>query len=76
MMATKLQVQFESIWKQLERFYDNGRAYAVARGYDTQNLGKREIVTNSDWLDGVGLVDFLNTVGRHVRVGQLLARDR
>lgn len=75
MVAERLREQFAALWKQLERFYTTAQEYAIARGYKKEDLGKVEIVTNSDWLEGLGLIEFLGKVGRHVRVGPMLARD-
>ncbi|BFZ63055.1 tyrosyl-tRNA synthetase [Saitoella coloradoensis] len=65
----------EKIKKQFEDIFRNGREYAIARGYSADNIGKHEVVDNADWTTGVTLLDFLGTVGRNVRVGQMLARD-
>ena len=53
-----------------------GRQYAISKGYNEANFGKRELKTNAEWLDRLGLVEFLVTVGRHIRVTSMLARDR
>jgi tyrosyl-tRNA synthetase len=71
----RLRSSFESLWTQIERFFESGSAYATSRGYLPEGFGKRELVTNAEWLDSLGLVEFLGTVGRHVRVGQMLARE-
>jgi tyrosyl-tRNA synthetase len=75
-MSEWVRNSFESLQVQLNRFFEGGRSYALSRGYDGAKFGKRELVTNSEWLEGIGLVEFLGTVGRHVRVGQMLARER
>lgn len=75
MVVERLRSQFEALWKQVERFFANGEQYALARGYENKDLGSVEVVTNSDWLDQLGLIEFLGKVGRHVRVGPMLARD-
>ncbi|KAG0635566.1 hypothetical protein HOY80DRAFT_1056943 [Tuber brumale] len=71
----KLDQSFDSLWAQIEKFFEKGREYAVSKGYNEANFGKRELKTNAEWLDGLGLVEFLTTVGRHMRVGSMLARD-
>jgi tyrosyl-tRNA synthetase len=58
------------------RFFESGRRYAIARGYDESKFGEKELLTNGKWLDKLGLVEFLAIVGRHARVGQMLARER
>ncbi|GAO49318.1 hypothetical protein SAICODRAFT_67162 [Saitoella complicata NRRL Y-17804] len=65
----------EKIKKQFEDMVRNGREYAIARGYSADKIGKHEVVDNADWTTGITLLDFLGTVGRNVRVGQMLARD-
>ena len=59
----------------MDRFFEKGKSYAISRGYDETKFGRRELMTNGEWLDGLGLVEFLSVIGRHVRVGQMLARD-
>lgn len=74
--SRQLQSSFDSLWLQIEKFFETGQAYALERGYTAGQLGKRELVTNAEWLDKLGFVEFLSTVGRHVRVTQMLARER
>ncbi|KAL7270516.1 tyrosyl-tRNA synthetase [Rhizina undulata] len=73
--ARRLKNSFDSLWKQIDGFFESGEKYAVARGYAKGGFGRRELVTNGEWLGDLGLVEFLNVVGRHVRVSQMLARD-
>jgi tyrosyl-tRNA synthetase len=74
--SERLRNSFESLWAQVGRFFESGRAYAISRGYDDAKFGMRELVTNGEWLGKIGIVEFLSTIGRHVRVGQMLARER
>ncbi len=37
--------------------------------------GQATLVNNADWTDGVGVLDFLRDVGKHVTVQQMLAKD-
>ena len=37
--------------------------------------GTAEMVSNYDWTKGVGVLDFLRDVGKHVTVNQMVARD-
>lgn len=76
MESRHLQNSFDSLWQQIEKFFETGQTYALERGYTTEQLGKRELVTNAEWLDKLGFIEFLSTVGRHVRVSQMLARER
>ncbi|CUS15708.1 unnamed protein product [Tuber aestivum] len=66
---------FDSLWAQIEKFFERGREYAVSKGYREANFGKMEMKTNAEWLDGLGLVEFLAAVGPHIRVNNMLARD-
>ncbi|KAI5803811.1 putative tyrosyl-tRNA synthetase mitochondrial precursor, partial [Geopyxis carbonaria] len=70
-----LKNSFDSLWSQMDKFFQSGKTYALSRGYSEENVGTNELVTNSDWLDGMGLIEFLATVGRHVRVSQMLSRE-
>lgn len=38
--------------------------------------GELEVLNNLEWTQGVGLLDFLRTVGKMARVNVMLARDR
>lgn len=38
--------------------------------------GELEVVNNLEWTKGVGLLEFLRTVGKMARVNVMLARDR
>ncbi|KAF8540992.1 tyrosine-tRNA ligase [Trichophaea hybrida] len=73
--SERLRNSFESLWAQVGRFFESGRVYAISRGYDDAKFGTRELVTNGEWLDKIRMVEFLSTIGKHVRVGQMLARE-
>ncbi|RPA86710.1 hypothetical protein BJ508DRAFT_410914 [Ascobolus immersus RN42] len=73
--SSKLQASGKSIRSQIETFLETASAYATAKGYNVEERGKKELITNWSWLGEISLVDFLANVGRHVRVGQMLARD-
>ncbi|KAJ2786210.1 tyrosyl-tRNA synthetase [Coemansia javaensis] len=62
---------------QLARFFERGTAYALRRvpGLAAGALGEVRVLHNADWYRGMGALDFLGDVGRHVRVGAMLARD-
>lgn len=62
------------IREQLATFLDRGRAYAETRGY-SKGLGTASTRNNHDWWKDVNMLRFLATYGRHIRVGQMLARD-
>ena len=49
---------------------------AIAEQYKTVFVGQPfEIVDNYDWFKGVGYLDFLRTVGKHVPLSNMLGRD-
>jgi tyrosyl-tRNA synthetase len=54
--------------------------YAAKRGYgDTstpRGKGGVKVVNNLDWTKGLGMLDFLRTVGKVARVNIMLSRDR
>ena len=37
--------------------------------------GKRTVLNNADWLDGLGILDFLKWAGTGARIGTMLGRD-
>ncbi|KAJ2714257.1 tyrosyl-tRNA synthetase [Coemansia spiralis] len=65
------------IEEQLQRFFRRGTDYAVKRipGLDPAALQTVQVLHNADWYRGVGVLDFLSSVGRHARIGTMLARD-
>ncbi|CCX30054.1 hypothetical protein FPQ18DRAFT_356855 [Pyronema domesticum] len=73
--AARLKHSFDSLWAQVDKFFVRGQEYAISRGYDKSKFGSRELLSNGEWLDNLGLVEFLATIGRNVRVGQMLARE-
>ncbi|PWW80007.1 putative tyrosyl-tRNA synthetase mitochondrial precursor [Tuber magnatum] len=73
--SQRLEEWFGSLWAQIEKFFERGREYAILKGYNQANFGKMELKTNAEWLDRLGLVEFLATVGPHIRVSSMLARD-
>lgn len=60
---------------QLETFLDRGKDAASRHGYPAENFGNRISTNNADWWKDMGMLQFLGTYGRHIRVGQMLARD-
>ncbi|CAN6624028.1 tyrosine--tRNA ligase, mitochondrial [Trichomonascus vanleenenianus] len=63
----------QKIHAQMERFLQRGWDYAVARGYTEK--GKTILENNANWWEGMSMLHFLGTYGRHIRVGHMLARD-
>ncbi|KAJ2355994.1 tyrosyl-tRNA synthetase, partial [Coemansia sp. RSA 2618] len=62
---------------QLKRFFARGTEYALSRvpGLDQASLKPVHVLHNADWYRGMGVLEFLGTVGRHARVGAMVARD-
>ncbi|KAJ2758907.1 tyrosyl-tRNA synthetase, partial [Coemansia nantahalensis] len=62
---------------QLKRFFRRGTDYALRRisGLDASALQDVEVLHNATWYRGMGVLDFLGDVGRHARIGTMLARD-
>lgn len=61
------------IHNQMVQFLDRGWAYAQTKGYTSHGTAMR--ANNADWWKNMGMLDFLGTYGRHIRVSQMLARD-
>ncbi|BGP49085.1 tyrosyl-tRNA synthetase [Rhodotorula kratochvilovae] len=77
-----LAANVEGITKQLTAFLDRGVAFAQARTRrrdgvkeDAQSEGSVRIVNNLDWTGGMGLLEFLSTVGKMARVSTMLSRE-
>lgn len=61
------------IRSQLETFLSRGKEYADKRGY--KGFGTARTQNNADWWRDVKMLNFLSIYGRHIRVGQMLARE-
>jgi tyrosyl-tRNA synthetase len=52
------------------------RSVLAAAGSGGQGIaGKVHVVNNADWMRGVGYLEFLRDVGKHVPLSQMLAKD-
>ncbi|NBO59012.1 MAG: tyrosine--tRNA ligase [Chitinophagia bacterium] len=51
--------------KQLEKYLD----------FDSSKKNCAEIVNNYDWFKGLGFIDFLRDVGKHITVNYMMAKD-
>lgn len=84
--AEELEGNVRGITGQVELFFDRGLEYADKRGYGLSTggvdggagggRGSVEVVNNLDWTKGLGMLDFLRTVGKVARVNIMLSRDR
>lgn len=62
--AKTIQSNLEGIKKNLEAILDFNHPTAAA-----------QILNNFDWFKGYGFIDFLRDVGKHFRIGTMLAKD-
>ena len=72
--ATLIDHNVKALSSQLKKFISNASLYANRRGYETSR-GKAEVVNNADWYANLHFLQFMNDVGRNVRIGSMLARD-
>lgn len=79
----QLNENIEAITNQVEKFLKRGvpfaRSRTVARHGLVEGEGRLEgggrVENNLDWLGGMGLLEFLSTVGKSARVSTMLARE-
>lgn len=60
-----LQRNIIGVRKQLEKFLD----------FDQSKANCAEIVNNYDWFKGLGFIDFLRDVGKHITVNYMMSKD-
>ncbi|MFZ9688012.1 MAG: tyrosine--tRNA ligase [Chitinophagaceae bacterium] len=60
-----LQKNVAGVRKQLEKYLD----------FDSSKKNCAEIVNNYDWFKGLGFIDFLRDVGKHITVNYMMAKD-
>mgnify|MGYP003333454869 CR=1 FL=1 len=60
-----LQKNIAGVRKQLEKYLD----------FDASKKNCAEIVNNYDWFKGLGFIDFLRDVGKHITVNYMMAKD-
>ncbi|KKA26252.1 hypothetical protein TD95_000047 [Thielaviopsis punctulata] len=65
---TKIHYQLERIWNNVEEL---GRKY----GYPGHWAGRHYLWNNSMWLNKLPLYDLMKRVGRHIRIGPMMAKD-
>jgi tyrosyl-tRNA synthetase len=60
-----------------EKFFESAALYAKARLQPSgKHVHEPRLLDNTEWLQGLKLLDFLRTGGVHVRLGTMLARER
>ncbi|KAK6202818.1 tyrosyl-tRNA synthetase [Scheffersomyces amazonensis] len=62
------------IESQIKGFLENGITYAISRNFPLQP-GKIIIENNYNWWKSIGMLDFLSTYGRYIRISSMLSRD-
>jgi tyrosyl-tRNA synthetase len=74
----ELDTNVKGITAQVNRFFERGMEYAERRGFGqgVEGGGGVEVVNNLDWTKGLGMLEFLRTVGKVARVNIMLSRDR
>jgi tyrosyl-tRNA synthetase len=60
-----LQKNIAGVKKQLEKYLD----------FSTNRTNAAEIVNNYDWFKGLGFIDFLRDVGKHITVNYMMSKD-
>ncbi|KAK7206350.1 hypothetical protein BZA70DRAFT_236526, partial [Myxozyma melibiosi] len=63
----------EKISLQMKKILENAIAYAKRRGFT--NIGKLTMANNADWWKQISFLGFMDTVGRHLRVQEMLKRQ-
>jgi tyrosyl-tRNA synthetase len=59
------------------RFFQGAISYAKKRlGPSAENIAPPAVMNNLEWFQGMGLLQFLRTVGINARVNSMLARER
>ncbi|KAH9843254.1 Tyrosyl-tRNA synthetase C-terminal domain [Teratosphaeria destructans] len=69
------QVNFETMFAQVGKIWDNAVRYGERHGYQQANLGEKELLNNASWLGGLNILDFLKLMGNGMRLGTMLGRD-
>lgn len=60
---------------QLKKLWINVEAYGKKHGYNWEWSWRRELVNNNAWMNKLGIMEVLQTMGPGVRMGTLLSRD-
>ncbi|ANZ77217.1 BA75_03369T0 [Komagataella pastoris] len=67
----------ENIRKQMKRFFINGVTFAHRRNQLLKDVkpGTQTLKNNIEWWESIGILDFLSTYGKFIKVNQMLARE-
>lgn len=71
-----LEANVAGITSQAHQFFTNGLRYASKRLQLANSLPPPSILNNIEWFRGIGLLEFLRTVGKHAKVNVMIGRDR
>ncbi|KAI9278277.1 hypothetical protein BDA99DRAFT_473370 [Phascolomyces articulosus] len=69
-----LEQNVAGIERQVHRFFKNGTAYALGRGYSAETKTPK-VLNNYSWFSGMTALEFLGDVGRYARVNTMLAKE-
>lgn len=70
-----IQANFEAMYAQVGGLWENVVRYGRRHQLDNSGVGKRELLNNAEWLDGLGILQFLKMMGNGMRLGAMLSRD-
>ncbi|PPJ59827.1 hypothetical protein CBER1_10635 [Cercospora berteroae] len=70
-----IQKNFESMFGQVQGLWGNVLKYGERYGLHQKELGKKEVLNNAEWLDGLNVLKFLRMMGNGARLGAMLSRD-
>ncbi|KAL8292023.1 hypothetical protein RQP46_001489 [Phenoliferia psychrophenolica] len=82
--ADVLEANAKAITDQVTGFLSRGVPFATSRtgkrnadaaDAGTKTLGEIRVVNNLEWLGGMGLLEFLSTVGKTARISTMLSRE-
>ena len=60
----------------IKKFWKRVELRAKELEYDMEDCGRRDLMNNREWLQQVSIQEFFTLVGRHARIGTMLAKDR
>lgn len=73
--ADAIQRNFEAMFAQMETLWVNVGRYGERHGLHRRGLGRREVLNNAAWLNGLNVLQFLSIMGNGARLGAMLSRD-
>ncbi|SCV69942.1 BQ2448_1336 [Microbotryum intermedium] len=80
--SSQLDTNVRAITFQVTGFLDRGVPFAQSRNRrrhspeSESSLGQIRVENNLDWLGGIGLLQFLSSVGKMARISTMLSRER